>query len=297
MKRVVGFLGMALAIVYLTGCVQTDTLVRVKPDGSGTVEETFLMSKEFIQEMQAMMEQLMDRMATDDSAAEKMKKGFEVLDENDLKKKAYNMGTGVSYVSSKKLTTNWGEGYHAIYAFADINELKINENPGENIPEGPIPASPESEDSEEYIRFRFTKGSPATLIIRTPEAKTNEKVEPSEEPDTIENDEAEVPDDPEESDEAEAAMKMEQMKTMFKEMKIKTAVEVEGSIVSTNAAHREGSKIILMEIDFSRLLKNPEKLSELSRSEPGTIEEAKSLLKDVPGMKIELNKEVKIQFK
>ena len=298
MKRIFVWLGIFCVLAYLTGCIQVDTIIKVKPDGSGTVEETFLMNKEFIKQMQDMMEQMVGQMGVKPPEGQEGGKGFDILDEGKLRKKADLMGSGVTYVSAKRVNTGWGEGYHAVYSFRDINNLKVNQNPGESVPDSPGTASQEGTGSEEYVLFQFTKGSPATLTIRMPQEKaTKETKPPPREHKKEEVDDAEVPDDPEDADEAEAAMQMEQMKAMFKDMKIGMAVEVEGSIVKTDAAYREGSRITLMEMDFSQLVNNQKKLEKLSESEPETVEQAKELMKDIPGVKIEFNEKVKVSFK
>jgi hypothetical protein len=75
------------------------------------------------------------------------------------------------------------------------------------------------------------------------------------------------------------------------------AIEVEGVVVQTNATHREGSRITMMELDFGKLLEMPEKLLQFSQLEPETLEDAKKFMKDLPGIKAEMNKEVMIKFK
>jgi hypothetical protein len=41
----------------------------------------------------------------------------------------------------------------------------------------------------------------------------------------------------------------------------------------------------------------PEKLLQFSQLEPETLEDAKKFMKDLPGIKVEMNKEVMIKFK
>ena len=75
------------------------------------------------------------------------------------------------------------------------------------------------------------------------------------------------------------------------------AVEVEGSIIDTNALYREGSRITIMELDFGKLLENEEQFQKLTRANPETLEETKELFKDIPGMKVELQDTLKITFR
>ncbi len=43
-----------LVLLAVTGCYQSDTLIKVKPDGSGTIVQTIALSKEMIGMMQEM---------------------------------------------------------------------------------------------------------------------------------------------------------------------------------------------------------------------------------------------------
>jgi len=101
----------------------------------------------------------------------------------------------------------------------------------------------------------------------------------------------------EQMDGPNSEMMLAQMKELFGGMKISLAVEVMGAIVRTNATHREGSKITLMEMDFGKLFEHQENLKKFSAQKPDTIEDAKKMMKDIPGIKVELNKEVTIDFR
>lgn len=58
MKQVIKAGGGVLLLLSLVDCLQINTLIKVKPDGSGTIEETFLISKEFVQLIKEMTEQM-----------------------------------------------------------------------------------------------------------------------------------------------------------------------------------------------------------------------------------------------
>lgn len=286
--------GLFLMLLSLVGCLQVDTLIKVKPDGSGTIEETFMMSKEAVQMMEGMMQQMMEGMAEgmkeageEPSAKQPEQKqameSFDLFDEAKLKQEAGDMGEGVTYVSGKKISTDTFEGYEAVYAFADINKLKLNQNPSGNVPSDPSESGPE--EKEEYVTFRFTKGKPATLTVKLPEEESDEK------------NEAAKPAEPRAEEQQQAAMVLAQMKTMFKGMKIAMAIEVEGAVVETNATHVDGSRVTIMELDFGKLLEMPEKLVQFSQLEPDSVQDAKEFMKDLPGFKVDMNKELTIKFK
>jgi hypothetical protein len=293
--------GVGLILLSLVGCLQVDTVIKVKPDGSGTIEESVMVSKEMVQMMSGMVEQMMQGMAegmeeagkeasAEPSAKEPEQKpameSFSLFDEAKLKREAGDMGEGVTYVSGKAVSTSDFEGYEAVYAFADINKLKMNQNPSDNVPSDPSQGG--SDEKEEYVTFRFAKGKPATLRVKLPEDEPGEK------------DEAVKPDEmgqPSAEEQQQAAMALQQMKSMFKGMKIAMAIEVEGAIVDTNATHVDGSRVTIMELDFGKLLEMPEKLMQFSQLQPDSVEDAKAFLKDIPGFKVDMNKQLTIKFK
>ena len=282
-----------LMLLCLVGCIQVDTVVKLKPDGSGTIEETVLMSKEFVKQMEMMVTQMAAELGAEEKEGETAK-GFDMFNEDELKEKASALGEGVTYVSGKKVVTGEAEGFHATYAFTDINKLKLNQNPSDKAPSeagGPAPGA--KGEKKELIMFQFTKGPPATLIVKMPSQKPADKPAVTEKPAVSEEPEPEEDEGMEEQDAAAAEM----MKQMFKGMKIAIAIEVEGSIVETNATHREGSRVTLMEIDFGKLIADVEKFEKFAERQPETIEEVKSLMKDLPGIKVELNEQVMIKFK
>jgi hypothetical protein len=257
-----------VAMFGLTGCLQMEQVVKLKPDGSGTVEETVVLSKAGL----ASMEQMLGAFGGD-----KKKEGASALpdlyDEAKLKAAAAKMGEGVTFVSAKKVDGEQGKGFTAVYAFTDVNKLKLDQNPGEALPDSgaPKPAG----NKKEPILFQFDKGKPAqvTLKMPAPEFKPKEK-----QPEGMED------------------MAMQMMQQMLKDMHISIAVEVQGTISETNAEYRDGSRVTLMDMDFNKVMANPEKFKALAKANPQSLQEAKTLIKGLDGVKIETAPEVKIKF-
>ncbi len=262
----------------LTGCLQIEKIVKLKPDGSGTIEETVVMGKDVLAQMEQMA-------AGFGAKVEKKEdkpgaKGFELMDEKKLKSAAAQMGDGVSFVSAKKIENDKGSGFVATYAFKDINKLKLDQNPGDAMPvaaPGKTGGGP-GKGKVEPVRFKFTKGTPAELVVvmPVPDLKKTEKKE-----------QAEGMED----------MAMQMMKQMFKDMKVSMAVEVSGTIQETNAEYQDGSRVTLMEMDFNKLLSDPEKFKKLAKENPKTLQESKALMKGIDGVKVETAPEVRIKFR
>lgn len=281
MKQAIRFGEIALVLICLAGCIQVTTVIKVRPDGSGTIEETLLISKAAMQQIEEATKK-MTAQAGGQPGGGQVSGGFEILDENQLRKSASEMGQGVTYVSSKKITTKDAEGYRATFAFSDINKVRLDTSPSDKTPSPSGMGAKDDEDS--LATFRFDQGPPAVLLVMLPEELTSDNLRPPELPDTLP------------SDDPQMATMANEMKEMFKNMKVNIVLEVEGDIVRTNATHREGSKITLMEVDFGKLLENEEALKKINQLEPKNVDQARKLLKDVPGIKVEFNPELRVEF-
>ena len=90
---------------------------------------------------------------------------------------------------------------------------------------------------------------------------------------------------------------IEMMKAIFKDMRVSIVLNVEGDIVDTNATHRSGRKITLIDMDFGKLLGDIELLKKINEEKPESIEEVKKMVKGIEGLKLEFNSPVTIDFK
>ncbi len=286
-----------LTLFTLVGCLQNNTVIKLNPDGSGTIEETVMMSKVVIKQMEDMANSMMEQMTAgmgqteqnEEGQVEQEPNGFNIFDETKLSENADDMGEGVTYLSGEKISNDKFEGYKAIYNFMDINNLSINQNPGDKASLGQGGDAAVQENQREDVTFHFTKGEPSELTIRLPVSKNENSTEAElSKPDTAEGIQA---------SEQQTEMMMNQMKMMFEGMKIAMSIEVQGDIVETNATHREGSRITLMEMDFSKLLQLPEQFKEFAQTNTTSLMDAKKLLKNIPGIKVDLNKEISMKIK
>ncbi|RMD70333.1 MAG: hypothetical protein D6819_04530 [Gammaproteobacteria bacterium] len=258
-----------MASLLLAGCIQTETLIQVRPDGTGLLRETVLLRKDVAESMRQMAQGL-------EKPSDKKGETPLLFDPKALEKKAQQLGEGVYLILAKPLETEEGEGYRAIYGFNDIRTLRIDQHP-QQPGESQQPPSP-----PEYITFDFTPGDPARLVVHLPEPSREEEKPAS--PEQV----------PAERGDEKA---LEMLKGMFKGFHVRVAVEPLGVIASTNATHREGNQIPLLDIDFDALLSSPEKLKELAERQPRSMSELKELLKEVPGIKVQLENPLVIEFR
>ncbi len=277
----------------LSGCIDDTMSVTVRPDGSGTIEETILMGNEFIEMLQ--------EMGKSSGEEGKGKTGRAPTVRNDAGKddavvmemmekarnNAKDFGQGVRFLSISPARTDSARGYKAVYTFEDIGKVRLNQNPGSKAPlndkDKAGGAGGKDTSGKDTIRFVFTKGSPARLVVHMPppkpaDKKEKERTAPKET----------VRDDPN---------AIEMMKAIFKDMRVNIILAVDGDIVNTNATHRSGRNITLVEMDFGRLISHAELLKKIDREKPQSVEEMKAALKNVDGLKLEFENPVVIDFK
>ncbi len=270
MKKKTALLGLLTALILIfTNCIQVTTKVIVNKDGSGTIEYTYIISDNFVD--------FMNQMSNKETDKPKVDYVDQLIAEGLPQKAASTLGEGVTFVSYEKISTDVGKGFKGIYSFRDIGKITLNQNPM-----NPEAKEGESQALKEYIRFQFQPGNPATLVIIQPKKDFTKK----EDTDSKEN--MELSDD-----------MLEMMRNLYKDMKISLQVKVNGKITTTNAAYvdNDTSVITLMEIDFGKLTADAEEFKGLMKKNPESIGEFKEFIKNVPGIKLELEEKLNVKFK
>jgi hypothetical protein len=260
--RSIRLLVVLLAAVGLTACLDSTTLVKLKPDGSGTVEQTTLMNT-------AALKGLMGGAGGQTSGP--------MMNKADLERTAKSMGEGVRLVSSEPIKTDGGfEGVKAIFAFDDINKIQVSQSPG--ISGGTGAARSSEPTAEDPVRFKLTRGDgTSTLTInfvdRPGAGKTDNTPNPA----------------PGEMPDLSNPMIMNMMKTMFQGFKINIGLEVLGSIVKTNAEYVSGPRLTLLELDVAAILADEAKFKALQGKlgPDASLSEVKPYLKDIKGIKVD----------
>lgn len=259
-------LGVLLATITLTACLNSTTLVKVKPDGSGTVEQTTLVNTAALKGMMG--------------GAGKQVEG-PTINRDDLERTAARMGTGVRLVSAETITGDKGfEGTKAIFAFDDINQIQISQDPNmSGGTGGRLSSEPTADDP---VKFKLTRGAgTSTLTINYIDRPPTKSDKPYPSPAG-----GDMPD-------LTNPMIMNMMKTMFQGFKVNIGLEVLGSIVKTNADYVNGSHITLLEMDVMELLSDEAKLKALQSKIGGagpdslSLSQVRPLLKDIKGIKID----------
>lgn len=270
MRTIKKLLLLVLLSTSLFGCLQVDTKVNVKKDGSGTIEETVLIKNEVINMLKEFA------MAFDSTK----KDDFSFFKEDEMKAKASDYGEGVKFKSSQKINKKGFDGYKVVYSFTDINKIKLNVNPDDKLPMGESSAE-EMENDNDYVNFSFKKGSPSLLTILFPEKKM-EKDQTSE---TTEISDSAMTD------------QIDKMIEMFDGMRISVNLFVNGDIQETDATYVDGNKITLMDINFAELIKNKDVLIALEKSNQMSRENFKEMTASIPGIKVEAQEKIIVKIR
>lgn len=247
-----------IVVASCTGCMRVATLITLKPDGSGTIDQEIGINPQALQGLQAM---------AGGRGSGKDEGLGDVFNEKKAREEAEKMG--VRFVSGTPIDTPQLKGYHAKYAFDDVKALKLrmqeaSSRQGENKAQDPFD-------------FDFVKGADSsTITIHIPqEAQKSPMAQLG----------AQSGGNPE-----QAQQMLAMMKPMFAGMFVEIALAVDGKIVKTNAPFVQGTKVTLMQLDMDTLLKNDAAFAKMqSATTPAD-------LKNIPGLKITTEPTVTIQF-
>ena len=259
-----------LFILLLAGCLQMETKVKIDKNGAGTIEQVIVMRADMLAMLNSMQ-------------PDPAKKEAGLMDEKKLRAGAAKMGKGVRFVSANPIKNKVGEGYKVIYAFDDINAVKVSQTPNDALPQADGGQSKSGD--QEFVTFQFKKGNPANLTINL---YRKDEVEKSKKPEK--EAEGEKPEKPEQMDPA-------MLEQFYRDMKLSMTVEPVGTIVDSTADFKTASSIILMDMDFNELLKSKEALDTLMKGKVDTLEDMKAFSQKYPGIKMETKEKIQVRFR
>ena len=272
LARLAATAALLAATLVSTACFSSETVIRVKADGSGTIEQTNLANKEMLGMAAGMAKQAVKDSNTDASRAPNLDNIGDLFDEAKIREQASTWGPGVRYVSSTPVTESGLSGVKATFAFDDIRLVATNTGASSGTP-------------APRLRFdleRATDGT-STVVIRLPQPNAAAA-------------DATAPAGPPTQDLPPEALTM--VRQMFKGAHMSIAVEVDGAIVSTDAPKRDGSRVTVFALDLDQLLSDPTKFSALQGMKPGTdFATARKALEGVPGVILPQTPTVSIAFR
>jgi hypothetical protein len=304
------------SVLLLSGCIKNKILIKVKSDGSGNIVITRIFSKEVVAMFQAQMSEMKEEYQSEEMGIDIPENPF--YNEKMLKREALMFGPGVTFVEAREYTKAGARGSIAVYSFTDINDIFVNlESMG---PENQMSmAYGEMEDDDEVaekeddaFEFSLVKGQVNKLRILCPDYPEIEPEEEAEEDTEFD----ESVDESMPSSEVEMLMaggnpfgftgnetQAEAVQRMFKGTLVSLAVEVDGTLVKSDASYQHGSKkerCILAEIDMDELMSSPagrKVLNPMEMAQYSSPVDFFASVRNLPGLKIETKKAVNVEFK
>lgn len=256
-----------VSAIALSGCISSSTVIRVKTDGSGTIDQTLLVGVQN-------MEKAFAGMGLKPSGDAKSTRKSTPVSEEDLKKNLGRIGDGVSLVSLTPVKQPDGfEGVSVRFAFDDIAKL----NTEDFLMPGPAAGEMKSDGGRDGIRFAIARREDGVSVLTAtfqetrggssaPKNKAKESPGPG-------------LDDPD---------LREMVQMMFKGFRIGVDLEVAGQILNTNADYVDGKRITLVSMDIEQMLRDTSKLEAIDKvlTPDASIAKVRPYLKDVKGLKI-----------
>lgn len=270
-KPILKSLTLLCGLLLLSACFEESIVIKVDKSGAGFVEHKSFNNVENL--MGSMLAGLEDSLNDGESSSTPESK----YNDEYFAAQASKMGGGVSVESWKLATNEKGfQGYEAIYAFADINELRVSTSPGdEDAKDESAPVDSSALEAEHY--FTMSDGK---LTIHTPEPETEEN-------------------QVEMADQANDAMN-EQMLDMMAGFLAgaRVSVRVEGldEIKSTNARHFTDNSVTVMDVRIDEMLRDKKLFSEAQNFNALGREEAQVLADQIDGLDVDTQAEIVLEF-
>ena len=126
-------------------------MIKLKADGSGTIEQRLLLTDAATDQLKAFAILGGGNTASADPTSEAQARSL-----------AESIGPGVTYVSSTPVKTARGQGRDSVYAFTDITQLHVSEQP--RVPGG-VSLGPQNQNGGQ-ITFALTRQPDGNALLR-----------------------------------------------------------------------------------------------------------------------------------
>jgi len=261
MKKVFKILPLLITAILLSGCLSSGIEIVVNKDGSGEIIQTFQVQKEYMAFMNLGEE------TTDPN----------MINQKELSNRAVQMGETVRFDRVEPMAEDsLFAGYKAFYSFTDISKVRTTATPMTS------PVEMEEDDSE-WITFDFKKGGTSKLTVISSSGEEEEWESDSEDFDA------------ESAPEADDGMK-EQLKQIYKTMHFWFKIKVNGNISDTNAAYSSNSEVIIMDMNFEKIVEDDELFSHITSENSSDLDEVRDQLEKI-GVKVDDQEKIEISFR
>lgn len=257
----------AVATLPLAGCFEASTLIRLKADGSGTIEQRLLLTDAAMDQLKAFAILGGNGAGAPDPTSEAQARSL-----------AESIGPGVTYVSSTPVKTDKAQGRDSIYTFTDITQLRISEQP--RVPGGVNIGPQGAGQNAGQITFALTRQPDGNALLRILIPR------PDMLPIAVPGPNGDVT--------PPSTQQIEMVKALLTGARLTVALEPEGRLVQTSSPFVDGNRVTLIDFDIDKAASDPDLVRKLQS--PKTPEEIKASVNSVPGIKLTLDPEISITF-
>ncbi len=270
---------MLAASVSLAGCLTSNVLVTVRPDGSGTIEHTTTLRPSAMGELETLLAPDVAGNPPPGAASGRLSAQTLTEPREDARNSSsWHWGPGVRMRSTRSLKAADSVGWRTIYDFDDVSSLGVDLMP-------------------------FTPGVPVFYRIAAMERTATTRLQMSVEPiaDGVERLTVRFPRfgmDPSAEPLAAAvsgsAAEMAAFRNVLRGSRITVAIQTESTLLRTNSPHREDNRVTLFDADLEKALFSRQ-LTMLA-STPSTFEELLASVSDLPGVVLAREHDVTLEY-
>ena len=241
-------------------CFQMTTTLKINSDGTGTIGHRRLYTT-------AALAQLRQFAALGGGRGD----AVDPLSEQRAREMASSVGPGVSYLTAAPFSVPTGQGLDATYAFTDVTQLRISTQPA--TPAGVNVQAPGFSPESESVTFSLTHeaNGNAVLHIHVPEPNFLDFLgTPG------------------------AAGQIAMIKQLLGGARVLLMAEPNGALVRTSSPFLDGPRVTLLDVDLDQVLKDDTLVTRMQAAK--TPDEANTILKNAAGLKINLDRDITIEF-
>jgi len=246
------------------GCFDSTTVLRVGGTGAGTLQQRTIVKKAALAQLRSF------------GGAGGGRASLDPLSEDQARALASSLGPGTVLVSSTVINTSDGEGRESTYSFPDVSQLHVSEQPA--APGDVAIHTPGLNTDSPAITLSLTRtpeGNAVLHIVVPPLAlfagpNGSGGVNPA------------------------VIQQLQALRGVLAGAHLLVAVEPLGRLVRTSSPYVDGQRVTLLEVDLDRVLGDPTLVPRLQAAK--TLDEIRAIVRDAPGLKINLDPDITVEF-